>query len=91
MALVFNADALSSGQSVKGSGLSRPGSAAETLATVGCVNPTGGPFLQSAGHAAAAARLPEHLPAVCRDRRTVVELLLRAGGAADGLQPHHRG
>lgn len=91
LAHILSADPLPSGQSVERAGLTGSGSAAEPLGTVGCVNPTGRSSLQSAGHAAAAPRLPQHLPAVCWDGRTVVEFLLRTGSTTDGLRAHYRG
>lgn len=91
MAHILSADPLSSGQSVERPGLTGPGDAAETLATVGCVNPAGCSFIQGAGHAAAAAGLLQHLPAVCRDGRTVVQFLRHTGGTVDRLGPHHGG
>lgn len=91
LALIFSADPLSSRQSVERPCLAWPWCAAETLTTVGCVNPTGCSFLQSAGHAATATRLPQHLLAVCWDSRTVVQFLLCTGGTADRLQPNHWG
>lgn len=81
----------SPGQGVQRSGFIRSGDAAETLATVGCVNPAGCSFLQSAGHATAASRLPQHLLTVRRDGGAAAECLLRAGSTADWLRPHHRG
>lgn len=89
MAQIFSADPLSPGESVKRSGLTRPGRTTETFSAAGRVNSTRRSFLQSAGHTAAAAWLPEHLFAVCWDGRTLVHFLLRAGGAAD--RPHERG
>lgn len=88
---VLGADPLSPGQGVQRSGFIRSGDAAETLATVGCVYPAGRSLLQSAGHATAAPRLPQHLLTVCRDGGAAAECLLRAGGTADWLRPHHRG
>lgn len=86
---VFSADSLSSDQRVEWSGLTWPGSAVEALAAVGGVNAAGSTFLKSAGHAAAAAGLSQHLLAIRWDGRTAVQLLLRAGGTADGFRSHH--
>lgn len=88
---VLGADPLSPGQGVQRSGFIRPGDAAETVSTVGCVYPAGCSLLQSAGHATAAPRLPQHLLTVWRDGGAVAECLLSAGGTADWLRPHHRG
>ena len=89
--LLLGADTLSPDEGVEGPGLPGPGRAAETLAAVRRVDPAGRACIQSTGHAAAAAGLPQHLPAVRGDGGALAELLWGAGGAADWLGARHRG